>query len=154
MATRSTIALEFADGTVGQVYCHWDGYLEHNGKLLAQYYTDPYKLRELIDLGDLSSLAPEIGVKHEFGNPNTYKTKQWDIWNEQFGKMCTFYNRDRGETGVMARYFKDFADYVANHQEEEYEYILRTDGKWYVKSFDTEGYIELSLALATQDALV
>ena len=25
MATRSTIALEFADGSVGQVYCHWDG---------------------------------------------------------------------------------------------------------------------------------
>ena len=40
MATRSTIALEFADGTVQQVYCHWDGYLDYNGKLLAEHYTD------------------------------------------------------------------------------------------------------------------
>ena len=32
MGTRSTIALEFADGTVGQVYCHWDGYLSKIGR--------------------------------------------------------------------------------------------------------------------------
>ncbi len=37
MATRSTIALEFADGTVEQVYCHWDGYLDHNGALLRDH---------------------------------------------------------------------------------------------------------------------
>jgi hypothetical protein len=57
MATRSTIALEFADGTVQQVYCHWDGYLEHNGKILFESYQDPFKLRDLIDLGDVSVLA-------------------------------------------------------------------------------------------------
>ncbi len=39
MATRSTIALEFADGTIGQVYAHWDGYLAHNGKMLLEYYS-------------------------------------------------------------------------------------------------------------------
>jgi hypothetical protein len=57
MGTRSTIALEFADGTVQQVYCHWDGYLEHNGKILQEHYSDPFKLRDLIDLGDMSSLG-------------------------------------------------------------------------------------------------
>ena len=61
MATRSTIALEFADGTVGQVYCHWDGYLAHNGKMLQEHYSDPFKLRDLIDLGDLSTLAIHDG---------------------------------------------------------------------------------------------
>ena len=66
MGTRSTIALEFADGTVQQVYCHWDGYLEHNGKILQEHYSDPFKLRELIDLGDMSSLAPNIGTQHSF----------------------------------------------------------------------------------------
>ena len=66
MGTRSTIALEFADGTVEQVYCHWDGYLDHNGAILKEHYSNPFKLRELIDLGDLSSLRPEIGTKHAF----------------------------------------------------------------------------------------
>jgi len=49
------IALEYADGTIGQVYCHWDGYLEHNGKILQNSYTDPFKVRELLDKGDMSS---------------------------------------------------------------------------------------------------
>ena len=52
MGTRSTIALEFADKSVEQVYCHWDGYLEHNGMILLEYYSNPFILRDLIDLGE------------------------------------------------------------------------------------------------------
>lgn len=135
MATRSTIALEFADGTVGQVYCHWDGYLEHNGKILQSYYTDPFKLRELIDLGDLSVLHAELGEKHNF--------------NDEYKDGCTFYGRDRSEDGINARYFKDFADYRANHQYEEYEYILRTDGHWYVADH-SDTYVPLADALIAE----
>lgn len=137
MATRSTIALEFADGTVGQVYCHWDGYLEHNGKILFENYSDPFKLRELIDIGDLSVLHANIGERHDF--------------NEQYKDGCTFYGRDRGETGVNARYFKDFADYERNHQYEEYEYILRqVDGKavWFVCYDDKFVPLEAELKVA------
>ena len=73
MGTRSTIALEFADGTVQQVYCHRDGYLENNGTILAEHYSDPFKLRDLIDMGDMSSLGKVIGMKHPFG-PAYYET--------------------------------------------------------------------------------
>ena len=118
MATRSTIALEFADDTVGQVYCHWDGYLSHNGKILLENYSDPFKLRSLIDLGDLSVLAAEIGTKHDF--------------EARVEGVCTFYGRDRDENDTQAKYFDNFEDYAANHQTEEYEYILRKDGQWYV----------------------
>lgn len=145
MATRSTIALEFADGTVGQVYCHWDGYLSNNGKILLNSYTDPFKLRELIDLGDVSSLGNEIGVKHSFDNPGVFNSPEYNAYKEEFGNMCKFYGRDRGEEGVSARYFKDFADYEQNHQYEEYEYILRTDGKWYVNQGN--GYESLEDAI-------
>jgi hypothetical protein len=135
MGTRSTIALEFADGTVQQVYCHWDGYLDHNGKILAKHYSDPFKLRELIDLGDLSSLAPSIGTQHEFS-----KAPEGE---------CTFYKRDRSESGCEAKKFKNFVDYVANHQFEEYEYILRNiDGNavWFVCDHG-EYYMPLAEAL-------
>lgn len=151
MATRSTIALEFADGTVGQVYCHWDGYLSHNGKILLNHYMDPFKVCELIDNGDLSSLGPNIGEKHEFDNPYKYGTPEGDAWSEAKREMCTFYMRDRGEEDVEARYFKDFADYEANHQYEEYEYILReVDGQavWYVNQ--GEGYEPLVEALVEE----
>lgn len=143
MATRSTIALEYADGTVDQIYCHWDGYLDHNGKLLLAHYQDPFKLQQMMQLGDLSSLHPEIGTQHDFDD------------REASDGQCTFYGRDRGETGIEARRFKDFKDYVDNHQYEEYEYILRTDGLWYVCQYG-RGYELLDEAIAkeTIEALV
>jgi hypothetical protein len=142
MGTRSTIALEFADGTVGMVYCHWDGYLSHNGKILLDNYSDPFKLRELIDLGDISSLGPTIGVKHPFDKPNSYGDPDaYALYQAMYGDMTLFYGRDRGETDTQARYYVDFQDYKDNHQYEEYEYILRNvDGKatWFVSAYDGE----------------
>ena len=136
MGTRSTIALEFADGSVEQVYCHWDGYLAHNGKILFENYSNPFILRDLIDLGDLSSLRTMVGTKHAFSHYDT-DLKQ-EQYYELYGDMCTFYGRDRGETGCDKKKFLDFQDYLAHHQYEEYEYILRRDGNWYVKQHDNE----------------
>jgi len=136
MATRSTIALEFADGTVQQVYCHWDGYLEHNGKILAEHYSDPFKLRDLIDLGGLSSLRAEIGDKHAFSQFDLPK-EEVEAFVKRTENMCTFYARDRGEK-LSAHKFVDSQDYLAHHLYEEYEYILRKDGNWYVKQHDNE----------------
>ena len=76
MGTRSTIALEFADGTVEQVYCHWDGYPEHNGELLVNHYTSPAAITALMELGDLSSL-------------------------DVTPSSCTAYHRDRNEPWGM-----------------------------------------------------
>lgn len=146
MATRSTIALEFADGSVGQVYCHWDGYLAHNGDVLMRHYQDPYKVRELIDLGSLSSLGPEIGEKHEFDNPHKYGSTEYHAWAEANRKFCTFYARDRGED-LVSHTYKDFADYKENHQYEEYEYILRNDGVWYVSEYGAS-YVPLANVMA------
>jgi hypothetical protein len=145
MGTRSTIALELADGTVEQVYCHWDGYLSNNGRILQEHYSNPFILRDLIDLGDLSSLKPEIGEAHPFGYHGTEISAE--DYEKQFGEMCTFYGRDRGEAGTSAKKFVDYENYVRCHQREEYEYILRTDGKWYVSYFKTgELYVELETA--------
>jgi hypothetical protein len=136
MATRSTIALEFADGTVQQVYCHWDGYLSNNGVLLQNNYSDPFVLRELIDLGDVSSLGKVVGTKHDFSRLDTQMPE--DEYERLYGDMTTFYGRDRGEKGTDPKKFADFADYVENFCHEEYAYILRTDGVWYVKQYSKD----------------
>ena len=122
MATRSTIALEYADGTVGQIYCHWDGYLDNNGKILYHSYQDPFMVRELLDNGDMSSLDRTVST-------------------------CTFY-KERGEV-CPQHMFKDFEDYKANHQYEEYEYILRKDGNWYVSQY-SKPYELLGEAIAEE----
>ena len=135
MATRSTIALEFADGTVQQVYCHWDGYLDNNGVILYENYSDPFKLRELIDLGDISSLGPNIGEKHSFDIPFKYGTPEYNVESDRRRQITTFYGRDRGETNINARKYKSYEDYRKNAQFEEYNYILRKDGNWYVEFY-------------------
>ena len=129
MATRSTIAMEFADGTVQQIYCHWDGYLEHNGKILFNHYVDPYKTRELIDMGSISSLCNTIE-----------ETKQgaYHFW--------------RGEE-LRVEKFNDFQDYLAHHQYEDYEYILRKDGHWYVQAHD-DAFVMLKSAIADAQDLI
>ena len=151
MATRSTISLEFADGTIGQVYCHWDGYLSNNGKILQEYYSNPFVLRDLIDLGGLSSLRPTIGTKHPFSHYDVDGMTVVEYAN-LYRDMCVFYGRDRGEGQSDATYFKDFADYRANGQQEEYDYILRNVNgvaTWFVSDHGSE-FILLTEAFAKE----
>jgi len=145
MGTRSTIALEFADGTVEQVYCHWDGYLSHNGLILQEHYSDPFKLQELIEQGSISSLGNVIGKKHPFSSHTSAADKvEYEAARE--AGYTTFHARDRGESLTVEK-FENFAEYVENHQYEEFEYILRNvDGKatWFVDC--GEGYVTLESA--------
>jgi hypothetical protein len=149
MGTRSTIAIENADGTVHQVYCHWDGYISYNGKILFEHYSNPAKLRELIDLGDISSLGTEIGVKHPF---SSFDVKMSLAEHESlYGEMTTFYGRDRDEENTEAKKFWNFEMYRLSHHYREYEYILRKDGVWYVSLGNAEGYKELAPYFDTVD---
>lgn len=135
MATRSTIALLRENGEVIQTYCHWDGYLEHNGRLLTEFFDTPEKVEELLSYGQISSLGEKIGEKHPFsayGKPLTLdeqellersKTEQW----------TTFYGRDRGEIGVGANVYSDLGIYESEYQPEEYNYLFMY-GDWYYQT--------------------
>jgi hypothetical protein len=128
MGTRSRIAVMHGD-VVKSVYCHWDGYLSWNGKILQEHY-DSAKANQLVALGDLSSLKPEIGEAHPFGYHGTDISAE--DYEKQFGNMCTFYARDRGETGTewkVAHSFAEFLEQVDNCCG-EYYYIIK-DGVWY-----------------------
>ena len=85
MGTRSFIAHQTEKGFEG-VYCHYDGYLAFNGKILDEHYDDSEKVAQLIAGGDISTLAPTIGHKHNFH----------DFDNRPEGQT-TFYHRDRGD---------------------------------------------------------
>lgn len=58
MATRSYIAMKFDDMTVHEIYCHWDGYISNNGKILNQFYSTYDEAKELFEKHQgMSSLA-------------------------------------------------------------------------------------------------
>lgn len=136
MATRSTIAIQRQDGTVAQVYCHWDGYLEYNGDLLIKYYDTAEKVEALLSPGDISSLGTEVGVQHPFSHRESNMAP--GEYEDIFGNMTLYYGRDRGETGCEARVFKDVASYEKTGDGgmfEEYNYLF-IGGRWYYKSYD------------------
>ena len=130
MSTNSTIALETESGEIHQIYCHWDGYLEHNGKILQDHYTDPGKLRDLIGHGDLTFLDTEV-------------------------ESSTFYARDLDKEfdDVQAQVYENFEDYL-NGRSEEFDYCLRRDGVWRVRCYFTEDrMVPLAEATSMQAAL-
>ena len=129
MGTRSRIGVMHGDN-VKSVYCHWDGYLEHNGVILQEHYNSA-KANELVSLGDLSALRPEIGDKHPFSQFEVDDMDR-DDFIRTTENMCTFYGRDRCETGTefkTSSTFESFFDQVEGGGGEWY-YIMK-DGVWY-----------------------
>ena len=122
MATRSAIGVMHGD-VCKSVYCHWDGYIEHNGKILQEHYTNSAKANLLVSLGDISVLSETIGEKHDFDD------RSHPTWTK-------FYGRDRGEENTEFRTFTDYDSFM-NHYDGmscEYFYLLK-DGTWYVSQY-------------------
>ena len=132
MATRGTFAVQHADGSVSQVYSHWDNYLDHNGSLLLHYYNSLEKAEALVALGSISSLAsrlaPDDDEEHDFDSP--------------VKGVTVAYHRDRGE-GLVITKFTDLGAFYKNRNAEEYNYLFR-DGQWFVE-WDLTGYQFVSL---------
>ena len=115
MATRSVIA-KLDDKGVQAIYCHNDGYLSNNGKILDLYYTDNTdeqdakdKVNELLAGCDISSLKDTI-------------------------EDTIFYMRDRGESNKEATTLKDesaLLEFAFESCDAEVVYMFAY-GSWYV----------------------
>lgn len=119
MATRSRIGIVKEDGTIESIYCHWDGYPSHNGRILLENYTDRGKVSELIGLGDLSSLGesvhPDPSHTHTFNDPQD--------------KVCVFYKRDRSEKNCDSIISKSVDDLMTAADWCDYVYVFEGD-RW------------------------
>lgn len=128
METRSTIAIQNTDGTVKSIYCHWDGYLENNGKILFEHYKDVNKINELISLGFLSSLEKNI---HPTTETHSFDNREKDV--------CVFYGRDRKDTDVEYNTYKNIDEYYQECGFEEFNYLFKVnENKWFV--YDSDNY--------------
>lgn len=115
MGTRSTISLETKEGKFKKVYCHWDGYPSHNGKILLNHYKTYNDVDKLLNLGDMSILGEKCD-----GEPgHSFETKK--------ELQTVYYGRDRGEDNVSFQIFDDYRSIP----KEEYNYLFKND-KWFV----------------------
>jgi hypothetical protein len=129
MSTRSAIGIKNNDGFITGVYCHFDGYLEHNGRILKEYYNDKNKVEELLSYGDMSSLKENIIPNDD--EEHNFENKQRNV--------CIFYHRDRGEAWEdtaplrfdTEKEFTDYYDWSAY-------YYLFDNGQWYWKTKNSE----------------
>lgn len=138
MGTRSRIGMVQEDGTVKSVYCQWDGSPKHNGIILKECFTDVNRVKELIALGDLYNLRPNLYPDPIGGYTKTLSlTKGWDIvpaYGEhthikpQVGVIVA-YHRDCGEL-MRFRCDNSVDDYIKSDLE-EYGYLFK-DGRWYL----------------------
>ena len=121
MGTRSAIGYKTPEGKVRAKYCHYDGYVAHNGRILQEHYQAAYKIAQLVELGDMSTLDAEIGVQVDF-----------DDRAAQEGQ-CVFYGRDRGESGTHAQEFDTVQEFVDYYTDSGCEYFyLHTAAGWIV----------------------
>ncbi|MDE2096217.1 MAG: hypothetical protein KGL39_03160 [Patescibacteria group bacterium] len=114
MGTRSDIIVHRADGKWARIYCHWDGYIAHNGKILFDHYNSQERADALVALGNISSLAPEIGEKHDFDyalhaleRERVEKLEPGSAYSDpeylRLKNMCNVYGRDRSEKDCEAK---------------------------------------------------
>lgn len=149
MSTNSLIFQEQQDGTLKGIYCHYDGYLQYNGVILSESYSDPKKVAKLLELGNLSSLGEELEASEAvrlYGNyyyiSEAFEAlsveEQERLRNEdRSGKYTVAYHRDRGEKLKPLKTItleeqkngeNPFPDYY------EYIYVQDKNGVWYVNS--------------------
>jgi len=148
MGTRSRIGVMHGD-KCKSVYCHWDGYLSHNGAILQEHY-DSAKANHLVALGDMSSLRSEIGEKHDFSRLEVPMDDE--VYDKLYGNMTTFYGRDRGEKDTEFQVAQTFAEFLeqCDNCAAEYYYIMK-DGVWYCgTTYEHTHHLSKTLTVLTE----
>ena len=144
MGTRSRIGIEMPDHSVVSVYCHWDGYVEGNGKTLVQYYLNREDVQELIDGGSMSQLR----TRGQW-NPKALRDEKGEWISDAAGYLMyeddrepqPLYHTERGEEiSIEHTSFDEFVS--GNLGGEEYAYLFDLNDNWKAFKINGKGPVE------------
>jgi len=120
MGTSSMIGFYNEDGTVTATYCHYDGYVSYNGRLLFDSYNTPELAKAVANVGYLSGLKS-------------------DLYESVVEALHT-------DKPVTYKSVKDYLDTGANFCGAEYLYLH--DGMdWYFTDMDVKSFEEVEMNL-------
>jgi len=126
------------DHTVVSSYCHWDGYVEHNGKILVEHYQNREDVQELIDGGSMSSLRTRGSWNHD----SPLRDENGEYIHDAAGYLKykndrepqPLYHSERGDGEEPSH--TSFDQFVSgNLCGEEYAYLFDLNDNW--KAFKT-----------------
>jgi len=121
MATRSSIGILTNKNEIHSIYCHSDGYLEHNGCLLFVHYSDVEKLKQLISLGNISALDKDL-----------------------YSGKTVAYSRDMGEPLQKNKCDVESLQSFRTNICFDYTYVFKEKNKkWYIFSKDKDRFVSL-----------
>ncbi len=127
MSTRSYILIK-SKNTYKGIYCHSDGYPSYNGMILKLHYKHKRKIKQLISLGDISSLRQKVVP---YNNKHSFNSKLPDV--------TVAYHRDRKEDfNSFSFHVTEFSDAI---NDVSYVYVFEK-GKW--KCFNSRGEVLIS----------
>ena len=96
MSTRSMIAVQDADGACYAVYCHFDGYVSHMGKMLTTYFNSDEKAADLVNEGELRAIeiSAENEVVLEYFEED-FEKREIEYYDTVVDMLNAFQNSDR-----------------------------------------------------------
>ena len=119
MSTRSYIAKQVGPDQYRTIFCHFDGYLDHVGAMLAGHYDTEEMVDKLLDVGDVDALYPQL-----YPDPD----QPHDHWNKQ-QDVTVAYGRDYGELESEAT-VKTMDELEQESGYIEFTYIFAEDKRW------------------------
>lgn len=125
MSTRSLIGIKNSDGSINYIYCHHDGYLDWVGKKLVNHYNKIETVRQLLDLGDMSS----IGNK-PIPNPDRFR-----VFAASYDDMCVT-SKDRGKSNADLKTTTSLDLYIKKGSDFSVDYLyiyLADENRWMYK---------------------
>jgi len=140
MGTRSRIGLALGPDQIVSVYCHYDGYIEHNGRKLVEHYNTAASVHELINGGDMSSLHSthrwdSAPLKKEVYDAECNRSveyitddeNQW-VYSPVKAAPAPLYYSERGEDAPPK--FTDFEEFLSGDSGEEWCYLFTPGSGW------------------------
>lgn len=101
MGTRSAIGYKLSDGSIRAVYCHWDGYPDHQLPILRKHYNTLDLVKALIKPGSMSSLRTRNtwtnGSSMLNSDGSHMRDKEGYIISENDREPQPLYHHERGD---------------------------------------------------------
>lgn len=131
MGTRGRIGIEMKDGSVVSVYCHYDNYPEHTGKILKEHYTAKEQVKELIDGGSMSSIKSTHlwetkALRNDAGEILTDQHGNWKYAPTRSPQPL--YHTERGEEICVEH--TNYKEFISGNSGEEYAYLFTLNNQW------------------------